>query len=148
MQRQPFGLGEVVVDPFQKGLKQMIGPERRSIGEHAPRLGRAGLADNAAAKIRLGSASRLSRKSQQSSAMQRVDIDLIGCQRASYGAVDPGEDKFLNLVGSRPEFDLDGETVTICFEPGQKSALDFATRHGNHRKCGLSAPLRRRRKKG
>ena len=38
IQRQPFGPGEVVVDPFQKGLEQVIGSERRPVGKYAPRL--------------------------------------------------------------------------------------------------------------
>jgi hypothetical protein len=61
----------------------------------------------------------------------RQDHDFIRGQRAADRRVDPGEGKLLRRVGSLAQGDVERETAAVFFQPGQKGALDFATRQGN-----------------
>jgi len=111
----------------------------RTVGECAARVGRACLTEKAVATGALGL--RIDGEQDIPAVVftHRVDIDLIIGQRALEGGVDPGEGKVLNLVGSRPDADVDRETVAVFFQPGEKGALDFATRHVKIKRRGQEA---------
>lgn len=48
VQGEPFRLGEILIDPCEKGLEQTIGPERRTVRKNPAELGQARPADVAA----------------------------------------------------------------------------------------------------